>query len=59
MIDAARSLDAAELPADDGHGGAVTLMQRLGSPPTSTYTCIAFGPRAGQKMLTLHGRDAA
>jgi hypothetical protein len=34
-------LDAAGLHADEGHGGAVTLIQRSARPPTSTYIFTA------------------
>ncbi len=56
----------AGLKADDGHGGTVTPFQRLGSAATlsihlhclvldGVYRRIAFGPRAGQKVLTMPG----
>jgi hypothetical protein len=80
-------LDDAEVSADEGQGGAVTLIQRFGSAANlnihlhclvldGVYRCdadgeeartlrplhaaavtyrIAFGPRAGQKVLTLRG----
>jgi hypothetical protein len=56
-------LGAAGLMADEGHGGAGTPIQRFGSaahtlrpPQAAAITCrIAFGPRAGQMVLTLRG----
>ena len=56
----------AGLKADEADSGAVTLIQRFGSAANLNFTftawswmaCtdrIAFGPRAGQKVLTVQG----
>ncbi len=38
---ARRPLDSAEIKADEGQGGAVTLIQALGRRPLSTFICTA------------------
>ncbi|MBK7060170.1 MAG: transposase zinc-binding domain-containing protein [Rubrivivax sp.] len=54
-------LDQAGLKAEQADSGAVTLIQRFGSAangPLQTAACtyrIAFGPRTGQKVLTVQG----